>query len=380
LFRFRVHVERFVSQIVKPFIFGILPLQQHYIIVIDIVRNLRYDTDMHTVDAAIERYLREVLGAEPEISLWSDADKVPYFLQDTYSFRRCEINGLAMVLAIDHHQPRLPSRDLRVQLARIAAVAELPVVYVVNTLASHERRRLVEQRIPFIVPGNQLYLPMLGIDFREYFRQPPQPQNKPISPATQAILIAALMRKLWLTDWAPDTIANKLGYGPMTSSRAVQELTVSRIAVLVTRGRHRLLRIERPPAEVWEEAKPVLRSPVKRSVWIAIHTTSSHEFDPLPAGETALALYSMIGEPKWSTYAVGASLWNKAPRSRITVLPQPEDGASEWQIWNYSPRLGLEPQKTVDPLSLTLSLQDSPDERIRIALDELKEKFPWSKA
>jgi hypothetical protein len=357
-----------------------LPLLQHYIRAIDIVRNLRYDTDMHTVDAALERYLHEVLGAEPEISPWSFANQVPYFLQDAYEFRRCEIYGRPMLLAIDRHERRLPGRDLRVQLARVAALAELPVVYVVTSLASHERRRLVEQRIPFIVPGNQLYLPMLGIDFREYFRQPRQPQNKPISPATQAILIAALMRKLWLTDWAPDSIATELGYGPMTSSRALQELTASRIAVLVTRGRHRLLRIERPPAEVWEDATPVLRSPVKRSVWIAIDSTSLHEFDPLPGGQSALALYSMIGEPKWPIYAVGASLWNKATRSRIPVLPQPEDGASEWQIWNYSPRLGLEPQKTVDPLSLTLSLQDSTDERIRIALDQLKERFPWSKA
>jgi hypothetical protein len=31
-------------------------------------------------------------------------------------------------------------------------------------LASYERKRLIEQNVPFIVPGNQLYLPDLGID------------------------------------------------------------------------------------------------------------------------------------------------------------------------------------------------------------------------
>ena len=32
---------------------------------------------------------------------------------------------------------------------------------------------------------------------------------------------------------------------------------------------------------------------------------------------------------------------------------------------------------TVDPLSLTLSLQGNQDERVQLALDELKGRFPW---
>lgn len=346
---------------------------------LDSVRKLRYNADMLVVDELLAKYLHEVLGAEAEILPWPLTSQLPYFLLDAYEFRQCRIHGSPMVLAIDRRQRKAPGRDLRVQLARVAAVANLPVVYVVNSLASHERRRLVEQKIPFIVPGNQLYLPMLGIDFREYFRQPPQPQNKPLSPATQAILIAALMRKPWLSEWAPESIAAELGYGPMTSSRAAQELTASRIAVPVAYGRHRLLRLDRPPAEVWEGAKPVLRSPIKRSVWVANHSPLPHEFDPLPAGQSALALYSMISEPRWPTYAVGAAQWNKIARHQMEIVSDPDDGASEWQIWTYDPRLAFEAPKAVDPLSLALSFQDSTDERIRLALDELKERFPWSK-
>jgi hypothetical protein len=33
--------------------------------------------------------------------------------------------------------------------------------------------------------------------------------------------------------------------------------------------------------------------------------------------------------------------------------------------------------KTVDPLSLTLSLQNDSDERVQGALEELQEHFPW---
>ena len=38
-------------------------------------------------------------------------------------------------------------------------------------MASYERKRLIEQKVPSIVPGNQLYLPDLGLDLREYFRR-----------------------------------------------------------------------------------------------------------------------------------------------------------------------------------------------------------------
>ncbi len=335
---------------------------------------------MKPVDAEIKRYLHEALGAEVNITSWDLARQLPYFLQDAYEFRRSEVLGNPIVIATDRPGRKPSGRDLRVQLGRVAALAGLPVVYVVNSLASHERRRLVEQKIPFIVPGNQLYLPMLGIDFREYFRQPPPAEGRPLSPATQAILMAALIRKLGLKEWAPEGIASELGYGPMTSSRAARELTSSRLVALTVRGRHRLVRFERPPHEVWDAAKSVLRSPVKRSVWAAPDTASLSELDPLPAGPSALAFYTMAGEPKWPTFAVDASSWKKMAGQGIEILPEPEQGASEWQIWSYSPNLGLEAPKAVDALSLSLSFQDSTDERIRIALDELKARFPWSEA
>jgi len=69
-------------------------------------------------------------------------------------------------------------------------------VFAASTLASYERKRLVEKNVPFVVPGNQFYLPDLGIDFREYFRQP-QKVVTGFAPATQAIFIAALLCEKW---------------------------------------------------------------------------------------------------------------------------------------------------------------------------------------
>jgi hypothetical protein len=94
------------------------------------------------------------------------------------------------------------------------------------------------------------------------------------------------------------------------------------------------------------------------------------------AGLSALASYSMLAEPPIPTYAVSSVQWRTAVRAGIEVLPEALPGACQWQVWSYTPVL-LPGSKTVDPLSLTLSLQEEADERIQLALDELKEHFPW---
>jgi DNA-binding MarR family transcriptional regulator len=242
-------------------------------------------------------------------------------------------------------------------------------------LASYERKRLIEQKVPFIVPGNQLYLPDLGIDLREYFRHRSITAAAALSPSAQAMLITALMRRPWQAEWQPSVVAAALGYTPMTLSRAVKELTASGIATPYMLGRTRCLRMERTARETWEQARPLLRTPVKRSVWV--HDDKAIAGQPrLLAGLSALAHHSMLAEPKWPIYAISPAQWRAATQAGIEELPEAAAGACEWQLWSYASAL-LVGTGVVDPLSLTLSLQDNPDERIQLALDEIKGQMPW---
>jgi hypothetical protein len=258
---------------------------------------------------------------------------------------------------------------------KLRQLAGIPVVYVTGTLASYERKRLIGQKVPFLVPGNQLYLPDLGIDLREYFRKPMVVAQTALSPATQAMLIAVLLRRPWRAEWQPAEVVGELGYTAMTLSRAVKEITAAGIATLRTEGRVRWLHTERTAAQTWEHARPMLRSPVKRRIWMLPPPKSR----PRPlrlAGLSALARFSMLSEPQWPTYAVAQAEWKAATQAGFETLPEPLPGACEWELWHYSPAL-VRDSDTVDPLSLTLSLQGNPDERVQLALDELKERFPW---
>ena len=323
----------------------------------------------------IQRYLQDALGITPKVRPWTGGGKLAYFLQDAFELLELELLDHSILLAIDRQANKPALANVRAQLDKLRTQAGHSVVYVTGALASYERKRLIEQKVPFIVPGNQLYLPDLGIDLREYFRQRPQLPDTALSPATQAMLLTTLLRKPWQLDWQPAEVVTELGYTPMTLSRAVKELTAAGIATLHNEGRARRLHMERSAAETWEHAKPLLRNPVKRRVW-------AHPIPRLKpphvrlAGLSALARYSMLAEPKLPIYAVSPAQWKAAIRAGAETLPEQLPDAQEWQLWHYSPAL-IPDSETVDPLTLMLSLQDEADERVQIALGELKKRIPW---
>lgn len=327
-----------------------------------------------TLTTGVQVYLHEALGADARIRRWSGAQKLPYFLQDAFDLHELQLRDKRILLASSRKE-RLPALStLRAQLGKLADIAERPVVFATSALASYERKRLVEQKVPFVVPGNQLYLPDLGIDFREYFRQPKKAVTA-FTPATQAIFIATLLRREWEGELRAAEIVAELGYTAMTLSRAVRELAAARLVTASQEGRARGVRVNHPPAQAWEQAAPFLRSPVKRVVWVD-HRGRIKGVQPLLAGLSALASYSMLAEPEHPVYAIGPVQWKIAQEAGVKALPASRPDASQWQLWSYTPSLMKRAAK-VDPLSLTLSLKDEPDDRVQQALDELRSQFPW---
>ena len=329
---------------------------------------------MPALATSAQNYLHETLavstsGHEP----WAGQESLPYFLRDAFDFRQLDILGHKVLLALERNPGKPSIGDIRNRLDKLRSVAGQPVVYVTEALASYERKRLIAQKVPFIVPGNQLYLPDLGLDLREYFRQRPGSADVALSPSAQAMLITALLRPRWEAEWHPAKAAADLGYTPMTLSRAVRELVAAGLAQAHKAGRSQYLSMTYSARGTWENALPLLRSPVQRTVW-----TSTQTWEDLPvrvAGLSALARLSMLTEPGSPVFAVSRSAW-QALKADIAELPEASPGACEWQLWNYTP--ALQPNHdTVDPLSLMLSLRESTDERVQSALDALQEQLPW---
>jgi DNA-binding MarR family transcriptional regulator len=324
----------------------------------------------------VSRYLQDVLGFDaPAVEPCPQAAALPYFLQDSFEFNQVELAGHRIVLAIHDAIPSLALREVRVQLTRVSEVLGCPVVYCLPTLASYERRNLIEQKVSFIVPGNQMYLPNLGIDLREHFRQGAQKDLNRLTPSTQALLIWQLLNRPAHDEWSPSVDAAALGYTPMTATRAIRELVDAELVEIVLVGRSKHLRLLHPREAVWNKAKNFMRTPVKRLVWVREKVVLSSS-DIRLAGLSGLSERTMLSGPRELCFAITAEQWREALFQGVQEIPGPEEGAYQLEIWAYSPAM-VANSKAVDPLSLFLSLSNSKDDRVQMALDELQEQIGW---
>jgi len=242
-----------------------------------------------------------------------------------------------------------------------------PIVYVKSAISSYNRKRLIEQHIPFIVPGNQMYLPHIGIDLREYFRKIHHTMES-ISPSTQTVVIYALLRQT-NEKLTSSVLAKKLGYTLMTMTRAFHELQVTKIGEFYHEGRERYWVI-RDKQILWKQAKPFLRSPIRKRTWLKTHPFK------IIAGLDALSHFSKLAPPSLSVFAIGINQWEMLKQSGIEELPSSDEASLELEIWNYNPELFVK-DGYVDPFSLYFSLEASGDERIESALEEMMEKIEW---
>lgn len=320
----------------------------------------------------IAKYLRETLGTEVSVAAWTGASKLPAFLTERYRFLQATVLNHRLLFAVDESPDEESPASIRKHIAQVHAKCEWPVVYVRERVTAYNRKRLIEQRVPFVVPGNQMYLPELGIDLREHFRKQmaTQPQFRP---ATQAILIQALLRARPGPLVAAE-LALELGYSSMTLSRAFDEIESAELAESKMAGRERLLHLAAPLRELWKRAQGVLRDPVNCRHFI--HPVQLKALG-LQAGLSALAHYTMLAEPPNPVVAMSREQWTSLrQRGTVNTLPMREPNACEIETWSYAPRpfreLGV-----VDPLSLSLSLRHSADERVAQALERMMERLPW---
>jgi uncharacterized protein (DUF342 family) len=65
-------------------------------------------------------------------------------------------------------------------------------------------------------------------------------------------------------------------------------------------------------------------------------------------------------------------------QKRIKIVENEYEAQAQLEIWYYNPKT-LSNQNVVDDLSLFLSLREDADERVQIAVNELLEKFKWSR-
>jgi len=324
----------------------------------------------------VVQYIERVLGFEAHLKVLPSraVAGVPVFLASLYDFCETMLFGRRVVLAIakDHGDGFTPSEYAQHAEQIRNAVNEIVAMVLPHT-AAYDRKRLIKNGVAFLVPGRQMFLPQLLVDLREHFPRRKQPAGDKLSYPAQAVVLYHLLCGP-VEDASLRDLAKTLRYSPMTLSNATNELTVCRFCTAVTTGRKRTLHFNKQGRKLWRAALPLLRSPVKVRRWVR---GIAGDAGFLAAGISALSAYSDIGDDPLPTYAVRDNVYRKKLEAgELVECHGPDEAEACMELWHYAPEL-LGRQGRVDPLSLCLSLQDSPDERVSKALRTVEEGVQW---
>jgi hypothetical protein len=327
---------------------------------------------MRTDIQQLEYYLDQTLGEKVTPTPWPGEQRLAPFLRDRYSFWEVWLLHEPCLLMIDGDPQEPAAGMIRKHVDQVRDKYPDDVIYVRQQIASYNRKRLMEKRTPFIMPGTQMYLPTTGLDFRRHAKRPRE-VPKTFSPATQATLIFWLLRGSE-EPITPHRMKQELGYSPMTMTRAFDELEDTEVGEVARRGKERRLQFIGPKRDVWQRALRYLKSPVTKRVCVP---RPAAPLDGFRAGLDALAEYSMLEPPRCPVVAFWARDWNALGwwHNKASISKQDPD-AIEIEAWSYKPKL-LTEQNFVDPLSLYLSLRDHSDERVQMALEHMIEEHVW---
>lgn len=327
---------------------------------------------MDQLATSLKRYLKETLDIDARPKQWLGTVNLPIFLRNMYAFFEVRIlETPCMVMATKDKTEQTPA-TIQKHMLQVRKKWQDEVIYVQQKMTAYNRKRLIQHKIPFVIPLNQMYLPFLGIDLREHFKNIRETEAS-FSPSTQVVVLYYLSQngQLRLT---PKKLANELGYSIMMMTRALDELNGAGLGTIAMEGRERVLRFNRDKKQVWETALERLRSPVKKRFWVKAF--SNKPFG-LRAGLSALAHYSNLAEPANPVLALEGKQWKKVHNTDdVMILDIAESNASELEVWSYSPKLFGE-KGVVDRFSLFLSMREDNDERVQSSLKGMMEQVEW---
>lgn len=320
-------------------------------------------------DTLLINYLNSIGGDLPWIEPLPDlASQLPPFLRQRYRISRADLFGRKYLLAIEEPREGDPSpteyaRDARTLKERLSA----DVILILSNIPAYVRNRLIHQKVPFIVPGTQMFLPMLMIDLREHFPKSKTNSQDVLSAVSQLVILYHLLREsvsetpLW-------QIASRLGYSPMAISKAKDELQNANLCEVRRSGRTVSLHFDLQGKNLWQKAEPPLSTPVKRTQWFR---WGKQNVQAVSAGITALSKYSMLEDDPLPTYAMRDKDFVAAlQKGEVYGCGGREDAEARMESWKYDPSI-LARSGIADPLSLYLSLRHSADERVQKEIEKL---------
>ena len=324
-----------------------------------IMCNIKYYID--ETAAYFGNMLGEKVALEP-------ADKdllegIPMNVSSRFSFYKGCILGQHILMAYLKDGDSVPPAQLKKQLDIIHRQTQLVVVLITPCISSYNKVRLVAQKVNFVIPNRQMFLPSLLLDIKPD-RKVGLDLKETIPPFAQCLLLYHLQIEsiVGATGYG---LSDKFGVSYATANKSLRWL-VSKDLIKLEGTKTKTVQIDLSNRELWNKALPLLVSPIEQ----LYYTDAVLEGQQI-SGVNALAFYTMLNEESRQCWAV-----TKKELKTLAIVTDKQFGENEIQVWKYNPKM-LSTEGVVDKLSLYLSLKDNEDERIQIELERLINEMSW---
>jgi DNA-binding MarR family transcriptional regulator len=306
-----------------------------------------------------ESYLKDTLGLQISVASWDTPASLPMFLRNAVDYSVCCCNGISFLVAHTKGEKSLP--ELKRIPSQLARYADLQVVLASDEIDPRQRKALVSQGIPFVVPGRQAYLPFLALVAAAEVKR--RSYEGHISARAQAALVTLIANPDINT---AEALREMTKMSASTITRVIDELAQRGLIERGKDGRNVTIAFDKTNNALLHRAMPLLSSPVTRLLYAESNTLTTSLPD---AGESALSKRSMLGRPRIAQKAVSKNALAELPFNEVLEGELEDSKTVQIQVWGYEPLVaGL---AIIDDVSLALSLAPEDDERIFGQLNDL---------
>jgi len=313
--------------------------------------------------------LQQLLHINAEVQPY-DASNLPLYLKNGYTIEFLHIAKVDCLLAMPKDITNLVT--LRKQRMQLASLSGLECVLYFEKITPYSKRKMIEEGIPFIIEGKEVYLPFLGMVLSNN-QERTSPKVEKISFTTQKLLLLALYEH-W-TDINLSETASKLQVSKMTITRCFNQIQAINLPVIHEKGKERRFVWEKSVKDFWQLIKPHLRNPIAKEYRLdGLFSTT----DYLLGGMSALSRYSMLNDNPYPTYAIEKQQAQRIIFSQMEQVPENEQPSTILQILQSTIRFE-KMTDAVDPVTAYLSLDETEkqDPRVEAALNEALEEYVY---
>lgn len=291
-------------------------------------------------------------------------DKLPLSIVGNFELYDGQILGKNVLFAFINDGNIITPVQTKKQLDMIQRKTGMVTILVPGHLYSYNVSRLIVQKVNFVIPNKQMFIPSLLLDLTIVNIANEESKNDTITPLTQCLLLYHLETES-LSGRTSYELADKLSVSYASINRALRWL-VAKDLIKLEGVKTKTLQIDLSDRELWNKALPLLVSPIEQ-----LYYTDALLDGQTISGVNALSSYTMLNEESRQCCAV-----SKKDFKALKIIADKQFGQNEIQVWKYNPRM-LSSTGVVDKLSLYLSLKDNEDERIQIELERLINEMPW---